>query len=108
MSTYQQKPDRTNVFKNSYKSSDSHPDYKGKLVLSTDLLKSLVAEAKQGNEVAIDVAMWVNKQHDGTPYFSMKVEKAWKKEEDSSSDDGAWENPPPASKPASMDDEIPF
>lgn len=112
MSGYIAKPDSTNVFKNSYKTEDKHPDYKGRMALSVELLRSLVEEAKAGNDVEIDIAMWVKKQGDGTPFFGTRVSKSMPREK--SDADTAVEDPwgvtssAPSAPPPVADDEVPF
>ena len=74
--------DRTNCFKNNYKTADNHPDLKGKLTLSKDLMRALVEDLKAGREAVLDIAMWKRLQKDGsTPYLSMSVQRALSEEE---------------------------
>lgn len=105
MSGYVAKPDNTNVFKNGYKTEDKHPDYKGKMALSVELLRSLVEEAKAGNDVEIDIAMWVKKQEDGTPFFGTRVSKSMPKPAASAATEDDWGITPPI---GGADDEVPF
>ena len=74
--------DKTNCFKNNYKTADNHPDLKGKLTLSKELMRALVDDLKAGREAVLDIAMWKRLQKDGsTPYLSMSVQRALTEEE---------------------------
>ena len=55
------------IFKNDYKQKDTHPDYKGKIVV---------------DGVAKDIALWFNPEREGKKaYFSVKIEDPYIKPE---------------------------
>ena len=61
--TFEHKEGQGSLFKNDYKKSDSHPDYKGTIKLS-------------GKDY--DIAAWVKDGKKGK-FFSLKVSEPWKK-----------------------------
>ena len=63
---YEQKPGKGAIFKNKDKTSDKHPDYKGKF-------KDL-----QGND--IEISLWVNESKGGMKYFSVKIQEPYVKQ----------------------------
>jgi len=55
------------IFKNDYKQKDTHPDYKGKIVV---------------DGAAKDIALWFNPEKDGKKaYFSVRIEDPYVKPE---------------------------
>jgi len=62
---YERKPGDITIFKNKFKDSDKHPDYKGD-GLGLD-----------GN--TIDIALWVKKDKNGDSFFSGRIHDGYKK-----------------------------
>ena len=65
MADYEQKPGTGAIFKNKDKTSDKHPEYKGKF-------KDL-----QGND--FDISLWLNESKSGMKYFSCKIQEPYVK-----------------------------
>ena len=61
----EQKDNTGAIFKNDYKKTEQHPDYKGKAMID--------GKAK-------DVAVWLNESQNGKQYFSLKFSEPWKAE----------------------------
>jgi uncharacterized protein (DUF736 family) len=58
----EQKNNTGAIFKNDYKKTEQHPDYKGKAMID-------------GN--AKDVSAWLNESKNGTKYLSIKFSEPW-------------------------------
>jgi len=74
---YVQKPNKTGIFPNDKRSSDTHPHFKGTMTLSPDLVAELYLAAQTGKDAKIDVSMWKQQSKAGKSYLSMSVQKAW-------------------------------
>ena len=61
----EQKNNTGAIFKNDYKKTDSHPDYKGKALI---------------DGVEKEVALWLNESKSGVKYFSAKFSKPYQAE----------------------------
>ncbi len=61
----QQKNNTGAIFKNDFKEKDSHPDYRGKVIID-------------GAEK--EIALWLNESKKGTKYFSVKIQEPYVKE----------------------------
>ena len=61
----EQKNNTGAIFKNDYKKTEQHPDYKGKAMID--------GKAK-------DVAVWLNESQNGKQYFSIKFSEPYKAE----------------------------
>ena len=72
---------------NKYKNKDTHPDYKGSVTLSKDMLKMLVERAKAGKDIKLDIGAWKKGGSDKAPVLSMKFDKPYEKEVENNSDD---------------------
>jgi uncharacterized protein (DUF736 family) len=62
------------LFTNQRKTSDKHPDYRG----------NLVEQHKGGEKINMDIAGWKKTSKSGTTFLSLKADKPYKKEENSS------------------------
>ena len=69
--TMEQKNNTGAIFKNDYKKTEQHPDYKGKAMID--------GKAK-------DVAVWLNESQNGKKYFSIKFSEPYKEAEASKQD----------------------
>ncbi|ANS03000.1 hypothetical protein [uncultured Mediterranean phage uvDeep-CGR1-KM17-C101] len=58
----EQKDNTGAIFKNDYKKTDQHPDYKGKAMVDGQMK---------------DVAVWLNESKSGVKYFSVKFSESW-------------------------------
>jgi uncharacterized protein (DUF736 family) len=57
------KNNKGSIFKNDYKTKDSHPDYKGKMVV---------------DGVSKDIALWFNQPEGKKAYFSVAISDPYK------------------------------
>jgi uncharacterized protein (DUF736 family) len=73
------------LFTNQRKTTDKHPDYRGNLEISVDLLKLMVEQHKAGDKINMDIAGWKKTSKSGTTFLSLKADKPYKKEEISGS-----------------------
>lgn len=62
----EQKNNTGAIFKNDYKKTDQHPDYKGKCLVD-------------GTEK--EIALWLNESKAGKKYFSVKFSEPYKNED---------------------------
>lgn len=62
------------LFINGRKQKESHPDHRGEITLSTELLRELVAMTKSGKEPKIAIAGWNKKSKAGNQYISVAVQ----------------------------------
>ena len=60
----EQKNNTGAIFKNDYKKTEQHPDYKGKAMIDNK---------------AKDVAVWLNESQNGKKYFSIKFFRHYSK-----------------------------
>jgi len=72
------------LFTNQRKTSDKHPDYRGNLEISVDLLKILVDQHKGSEKINMDLVGWKKVSKSGSSFLSLRAEKPYKKEEKSS------------------------
>ena len=72
------------LFTNQRKTSDKHPDYRGNLEISVDLLKILVEQHKGQEKINMDLVGWKKTSKSGATFLSLKAEKPYKKEEQTS------------------------
>lgn len=67
MEEYTHKENSGSVFKNTYKTEDRHPDYKGKINIAGKIM---------------DIALWKRMSKDGkTPFLSVQVAEPYQKEQ---------------------------
>lgn len=78
--TYQQKPNTGTLLENDRKQSDTHPDYKGDLLISRELLEKI---AKYG-EAKIEISAWIGETKKGKPKISITCKEPYQKPQDDS------------------------
>jgi hypothetical protein len=98
------------IFKNDkYRTSDKQPTHKGKVKLTREFLKELVAPVKNGaDEIQLNIALWEREAKSGVPYFYTRVDVPRPQQDEP-------QQTPPQAKPTepkpvddSFDDDIPF
>ncbi len=62
------------LFKNRDKKSDNHPDVRGVLEVSEDQLRMLIAMAKAGVELKMQLAGWNRRAQSGQRYMRLESE----------------------------------
>jgi hypothetical protein len=62
------------LFINKRKQKENHPDQRGEITLSKELLRELVEMAKSGKEPKVAVAGWNKMSKAGNPYISLSVQ----------------------------------
>lgn len=67
------------LFINKRKTTDKHPDYTGSLEISRELLGELVAAAKAGKEIKMDVSGWKKQSKAGNNFLSIVAKKPYEK-----------------------------
>ena len=82
----EQKNNTGAIFKNDYKKTEQHPDYKGKAMIDNK---------------AKDVAVWLNESKNGTKYLSLKFSEPYQAEAEAPKQDM------PQDLPNKLDD-LPF
>lgn len=68
------------IFKNEFKTGDTHPDYKGKICIEG---------------VVKEIALWINKPDGKKPYFGVKISDVYVKPENTTSVEGDSDIPQP-------------
>lgn len=63
------------LFVNKRREKDSHPNYRGELTLTKDLLKQMVEQVKAGGEAKLSVAAWNKTSKGGLDYLSLSADK---------------------------------
>ena len=94
MSDFQPYPNTGKLTKNTQKTEDKHPDSRGEIFVTRDLLELLMKEP--GDLVEIKLAAWTKISKAGNKYLSIQVSAPYKK-------DAA---PPPQA--ADDDEDMPF
>ena len=62
------------VFDNNYKKTDRHPDRRGKIEMSSALLKEMLTVAQRGEQPLLEIAQWNSSSKDGkTKYLYTKM-----------------------------------
>lgn len=96
------------LWPNKEKKAQNHPDKTGRVELTREQLKGLVAQMKKGETPKIKLAAWDRKAQDtGEPYQYVTGEVFWDGEETAS----APPPPPPVPEPQPIlveEDDIPF
>lgn len=96
-----QYPNSGAIFRNRDKSNDRAPDWRGDVELDTELLKELIAVAKNRQPIKLSIAGWEKEGQKAGTFISVKVEmpraKAAPEARAKSSPVGSYD-----------DDEIPF
>ena len=94
------------LWPNKDKAKPTHPDMKGNVKISSEQMKGLIAQAKEGKEPKIQIASWNRKAKDtGQEYQYVTAEVFWDAEAQ------AAPPPPPPPKPEPIEfeeDDIPF
>lgn len=102
------KPNSGRIFTNKYKKSDNHPDYRGNIWMSVDLLKRLAQFAKEHDTRTepnyINVGLYKNQDSNGNEYFNLTLGeyKYYEKKE------SPQQAPDSQASSDVADDEIPF
>jgi len=95
------------LWPNDEKSKPSHPDMKGRVEISSEQMKGLIAMAKEGKTPKIQLAAWHRKAKDtGQEYQYVTGEVFWDAEAQA-----APPPPPPPPQPVEIEleqDDIPF
>ena len=89
------------LYPNKYKQKDSHPDWNGKIDLTTDQVRTLTMALKAGDKAQLKFAAW-NRQAktDGKPYMYFSFEVV---EKDEYAENFVPKNPNSAYRPARQD-----
>ena len=99
------KPNSGRIFANKYKTSEKHPDYRGNIWVSVDLLKQLVSFAKDNDREEpnyMNVGLYKNQDKNGNDYFNLSIgEYKFYERKDQ-------QTPTNNSSSDVIDDEIPF
>lgn len=67
------------LFINKKKTTDRQPDYTGNLEISRELLGELVAAAKAGKEIKMDISGWKKQSKAGNNFLSIVAKKPYEK-----------------------------
>lgn len=109
-------------FANNRKQQPNHPDYRGELRLSQDVVRNLMAQMDQGVQFpAIELSGWKKTSNSGTVYISLSGKKPYVKDGQSGGQGGGQRQAPqgnwnggnqggwtPPSQGNALDDDIPF
>jgi hypothetical protein len=101
-------------FANNRKQKESHPDYRGELRLSKEVIESLIDQMSHGVQFpAIEISGWKKTSASGTVFISLSGKKPYVKPDQGGqrqAPQGGWNAGQSGGwKPAaSVDDEIPF
>jgi hypothetical protein len=77
---YEQKPNTGTLLENDRKQSEAHPDYKGDLLISRELLQKI---AKYG-EAKIEILAWIGETKKGKPKISITCKEPYQKPQEDS------------------------
>ena len=89
----EQKNNTGAIFKNDYKKTDQHPDYKGKAII---------------DGVEKEVALWVNESKSGIRYFSATFSKPYQAESKPGKDEDKDEDAKTNVREGLKQDDLPF
>lgn len=76
--TYEQRPNEGTLWENRYKTSDRHPDKKGTLLITRELLMQLVDQQGKGDSYLVEISAWERETREGKPIINLKIEKPYK------------------------------
>lgn len=93
-------PPRGALFRNKNKTSDKHPDLRGDLEISREVLQELVNRSKEGKELKMEVSAWKKHSDKAGPWLSLAASKPYEKTGNFSAS--------PRRSSSSMDDDAPF
>lgn len=77
MSTRKAKQDRSNfgaLFKNSFKTAETHPDYRGKISIDSSLVDAADADGE------LELSAWLKVDKNGDRFLSLSVSEVYKKD----------------------------
>lgn len=77
---YEVKPNTGSLFVNEKKTSDAHPDFQGKIIISAELIRKV---ANQGGDFQFDVSGWKKPTGSGKNLLSLAIKEPYKKPESS-------------------------
>jgi hypothetical protein len=77
---YEVKPNSGSLFVNEKKTSESHPDFQGKIIISAELIRKL---AGQGEAITFEVSGWKKTTGSGKNLLSLAIKEPYKKPESS-------------------------
>ena len=69
------------LWPNDQKTLEKHPDYRGKIVVTPDQIRYLIAMGKAGIEPTIQLAMWSRTSKAGQPYLFLSTETYMKEQQ---------------------------
>jgi len=92
MSDYKPNPNTGTLTKNTKKTEDKHPDVRGEIFVSRQLLDLLMNEP--GDLVEIKLAAWTKVSKAGNKYLSLQASAPYKKEQPKESSDAQDEDIP--------------
>lgn len=101
-------------FANNRKQKDTHPDYRGELRLSKEVVEGLVEQISQGVQFpAIELSGWKKTSNNGTVFISLSGKKPYVKGDQGGqrqAPQGGWGGGQAGGwkAPSRVDDEIPF
>jgi uncharacterized protein (DUF736 family) len=78
MSDYKPYPNTGSLTKNQRKTEDKHPDLRGDIHVTRDLLQVLMKE--EGELVQISISAWTKMSKAGNKYLSLQASAPYKKE----------------------------
>ena len=79
MTEYKSRPNSGAFFRNTKKDEGSkHPDFKGDITLSPELVKELADAVNSRREPKISLAGWSKESKAGVKYISLAVSGEWK------------------------------
>lgn len=77
---YEIKPNSGSLFVNEKKTSEAHPDFQGKIIISAELIRKL---ANNGGDFQFDVSGWKKTTGSGKNLLSLAIKEPYKKPESS-------------------------
>lgn len=77
------------LFTNNRREKDSHPHFRGNVVLTTEQLREISKAMKEGREPKLQLAGWKKVSQNGTKYISLEAEAYFPDESQ-----GGQKNPP--------------
>jgi len=94
------------LFKNSRRTTESHPHFTGTMDLDPDLVAELYAGLASGKSPRVDLSLWSGaKTSKGDSYLKLAVKKAWEKTARAPTQSASY-NPPAQAE--DLDDDLPF
>jgi uncharacterized protein (DUF736 family) len=78
MAEYQAKPNSGSLFANDKKEKDTHPDFKGDMVLGPELVAEIAALVNAGKPAKVQVAGWKKTTKNGKVFLSLSLSGEFK------------------------------